>query len=273
MAENTIIAYCTAVRQFYGQSTGLSVEQFQAYKQFLIKTYRPNTVNTRIYGINQYILFLRKKSQAAKHSGENISPDITLLSNYQVSAVRRQQKPFLDNIISNEDYERLRDGLKADRNMFWYFAVHFLASTGARVSELIQIKAEHLKLGYMDLYSKGGKIRRIYFPDLLCQEALEWLSSQGIASGFIFTTKSGRQITPRGINSQLKHLARQYGIDPNTVYPHSFRHLYAKNFLAKFNDITLLADLLGHESIETTKIYLTQTSREQKELLDQMVDW
>ena len=280
VADNTIIAYCTAVRQFYQQASGISVGEFQAYKQYLIHHYRPSTVNTRIYGINQYILFLQRREEKIfgrkqtnqKDEQEGLKKLITL-DHYQVPAVRRQQKPFLDNIISNEDYMRLRDGLYQDENWFWYFIVRFLAATGARVSELVQIKAEHLRLGYMDLYSKGGKIRRIYFPDSLCTEGLEWLKSKGTASGFIFLNQQGKQITPRGINSQLKRLARRYHIDPDTVYPHSFRHLYAKNFLAKFNDITLLADLLGHESIETTKIYLTQTSREQKELLDRLVTW
>ena len=283
-AENTIIAYQTAVRQFYRQAAGFSAEDFQAYKQYLIRTYRPSTVNTRIYGINQYIHFLRRRSekkkqctqdaenQRDKHSDAN-RPQLITLEGYQVPAVRRQQKPFLDNIISNEDYLRLRDGLRRDEIWYWYFVVRFLASTGARVSELVQIKAEHLQLGYMDLYSKGGKIRRIYFPDSLCAEGLWWLEKKGVTSGFIFLNRQGGQITPRGINSQLKRLAKRYHIDPDTVYPHSFRHLYAKNFLARFNDISLLADLLGHESIETTKIYLTQTSREQKELLDQLVTW
>ncbi len=280
VADNTIIAYRTAVRQFYQQASGISVGEFQAYKQYLIHHYRPSTVNTRIYGINQYILFLQRREekifgrkQTNQKDEQEGQKKLITLDHYQVPAVRRQQKPFLDNIISNEDYMRLRDGLYQDENWFWYFIVRFLAATGARVSELVQIKAEHLRLGYMDLYSKGGKIRRIYFPDSLCTEGLEWLKSKGTASGFIFLNQQGKQITPRGINSQLKRLARRYHIDPDTVYPHSFRHLYAKNFLAKFNDITLLADLLGHESIETTKIYLTQTSREQKELLDRLVTW
>lgn len=280
VADNTIIAYRTAVRQFYQQASGISVGEFQAYKQYLIHHYRPSTVNTRIYGINQYILFLQRREekifgrkQTNQKDEQEGQKKLITLDHYQVPAVRRQQKPFLDNIISNEDYMRLRDGLYQDENWFWYFIVRFLAATGARVSELVQIKAEHLRLGYMDLYSKGGKIRRIYFPDSLCTEGLEWLKSKGTASGFIFLNQQGKQITPRGINSQLKRLARRYHIDPDTVYPHSFRHLYAKNFLAKFNDITLLADLLGHESIETTKIYLTQTSREQKELLDHLVTW
>ena len=280
VADNTIIAYRTAVRQFYQQASGISVGEFQAYKQYLIHHYRPSTVNTRIYGINQYILFLQRREekifgrkQTNQKDEQEGQKKLITLDHYQVPAVRRQQKPFLDNIISNEDYMRLRDGLYQDENWFWYFIVRFLAATGARVSELVQIKAEHLRPGYMDLYSKGGKIRRIYFPDSLCTEGLEWLKSKGTASGFIFLNQQGKQITPRGINSQLKRLARRYHIDPDTVYPHSFRHLYAKNFLAKFNDITLLADLLGHESIETTKIYLTQTSREQKELLDHLVTW
>ena len=100
-----------------------------------------------------------------------------------------------------------------------------------------------------------------------------WCEEKGQASGFLFLNRGGQKISTRGIHTQLKHYARKYGIDPDTVYPHSFRHLYAKNFLAKFNDISLLADLLGHESIETTKIYLTQTSTEQKTLIDRIIIW
>ena len=94
-----------------------------------------------------------------------------------------------------------------------------------------------------------------------------------MTSGFLFVGKNGRPVTTRGIHSQLKHYAVRYGIDPDTMYPHSFRHRFAKNFLARSSDISLLADLLGHESIETTRIYLTRSSKEQKLLLDKMVTW
>lgn len=157
--------------------------------------------------------------------------------------------------------------------MFWYFVVRFLGATGARVSELIQIKAEHIQMGCMDLYSKGGKIRRIYFPEKLCEEMLAWLNEREVKTGFIFVNRRGEQITTRGISSQLKVLAKQYHISPETVYPHSFRHRFAKNFLSKFNDISLLADLMGHESIETTRIYLTRSSDEQREMIDKIVTW
>ena len=157
--------------------------------------------------------------------------------------------------------------------MFWYFVIRFLAATGARVSELIQIKVEHIKVGYLDLYSKGGKLRRIYIPKLLQEEALSWLKEKRQESGFIFLNKYGDRITTRGISGQLKKLAVKYGIDPVVVYPHSFRHRFAKSFLERFNDISFLADLMGHESIETTRIYLRKTSTEQREIVDSVIDW
>ena len=157
--------------------------------------------------------------------------------------------------------------------MYWYFVVRFLAATGARIRELIQIKVEHIRIGCIDLYSKGGKLRRIYLPEHLCAEMLSWLEIQGKDSGFIFVNRHGKQITPRGISWQLKTLARRYKIPEETVYPHSFRHRFAKNFLGKFNDISLLADLMGHESIETTRIYLTLSSKEQSQLIDRIVTW
>ena len=83
----------------------------------------------------------------------------------------------------------------------------------------------------------------------------------------------GNPLTARGVNSQLKHYARLYKIDPNTVYPHSFRHRFAINFLQRFNDIALLADLLGHDNVETTRIYLTRSTSEQQKMIDKMVTW
>ena len=157
--------------------------------------------------------------------------------------------------------------------MFWYFVVRFLAATGARISELIQIKVEHIRIGCMDLYSKGGKLRKIYFPQKLCMEMLSWLELQGKDSGFIFVNRRGKQITPRGISWQLKVLAKRYRIPVETVYPHSFRHRFAKNFIEKSGDIALLSDLLGHDSIETTRIYLTKSCEEQRALIDRIVTW
>lgn len=216
-APNTISAYTASVRLYYSLYSDMNIPNLQSYKEYLLEHFKANTVNIRIFGINQYIETL----------GGN--PEMKLES-YRLPSVKRQQKPFLDNVISKRDYERLKRCLKRDGNMFWYFVVRFLAATGARISELVKIKVEHVRIGCMDLYSKGGKLRRIYFPEKLCLEMLSWLAREGRDSGFIFVNKKGDQITPRGISSQLKVLAVRYHIPPETVYPHSFRHRFAKNF-------------------------------------------
>lgn len=257
-SENTVRVYAASVREFYKTHSEITVDTLQAYRGELLGKYRPATVNTRIYGINQYIKTLKSGG---------------IPENFKLPSVRCQQKPFLNNVISKRDYEKLKRKLRRDQDLFWYFVVRFLGATGARVSELVQIKAEHIAVGCMDLYTKGGKMRRIYFPKQLCAEMTVWLEQRGLSSGYVFTGRSGKPITPRGISSQLKVLAKRYRIQPETVYPHSFRHRYAKNFLAKFNDISLLADLMGHDSIETTRIYLTRSSQEQQAVIDRVVTW
>ena len=161
--------------------------------------------------------------------------------------VKEQQKNFLENVISDADYKFLKAQLKADGYEEWYFIVWFMAATGARVSELLHIKAEHIQIGHLDLYSKGGNIRRLYIPKNLSTEAAKWLREIGLTSGYIF--RIGLDSVYYSWNSfSTKHFAEKYGMNKEVVYPHSFRHRFAKNFLDRFNDLALLADLMGHES-------------------------
>ncbi len=255
LSINTILSYRYAIKQF-NRIIGLkniTKQKLNKYKIYLIENYNPKTVNLRIRAINCYLEFIHKEK-------------------LKLSTVKVQSRNFLENVISEADYEYFKKRLKQN-NIFWYFVVRFLAATGARVSELIQIKAEHVQLGHLDLYSKGGKIRRLYIPIKLQKDTLQWLETRQIKSGFVFLNRFGTRITPRGISSQLKQLAVKYGINTKVVYPHSFRHRFAKNFLAKYNDIALLADLMGHESIETTRIYLRKTSMEQRQIIDSVIDW
>ena len=260
-SNETVISYCRSVTIYYSWYNQLSVELLQNFKADLMERYTINTVNARIHGMNRYLKYLEAVGESAKTGP------------YRLTSVRQQQKTYLDSVISKRDYEKLKRRLKKDGDMRWYFIVHFLGSTGVRVSELIEIKAEHVAQGYMDLYSKGNKLRRVFFPQMLCAEALAWLRGVGIESGYIFNNRRGERITVRGIRMQLKHYAEKYKIPEETVYPHSFRHRFAINFLNRFNDISLLADLLGHDSIETTKIYLTKSSSEQRALIDRVVTW
>ena len=254
MAKNTIAAYIYAVNDFTSKHKDLTKRNLLLYKTYLIETFKPKTVNLRIQALNKYLEFVRK-------------PRLRLKS------VKVQQRSYLENVISNADYIFLKNKLKHENNIEWYFVVRFLAATGARVSELVQLKVEHVNVGYYDIYTKGGKIRRLFIPKSLRNEAQNWLNDNHRETGYIFLNRFGERITTRGIAQQLKNFAMKYGLNPKVVYPHSFRHRYAKNFLEKFNDISLLADLMGHESIETTRIYLRRTANEQQAIVDKVITW
>lgn len=254
LSKNTIESYTTAVEIYLRDFEEITKQNLLAFKAVLVDKYKGKTVNLRIQGINKYLEFLGKDKLKLKY-------------------IKIQQKTYLENVISDADYEFFKTKLLKDENYEWYFVIRFLAATGARVSELIQFKYEHLSRGFIDLYTKSGKIRRIFIPKKLRTKALEYYSSINRNDGYLFLNKEGKQITTRGIAHQLKALAEKYKMNLNVVYPHSFRHRFAKNFLEKRKDIALLADLMGHESIETTRIYLRKTSEEQQEIVDRLVDW
>lgn len=254
LSNNTISAYLYTINLFNKIYKNINKNNVLAFKSFMMEKYKPKTVNLRIQAINKYLKFYGK-------------------TELQLTAIKIQQKPFLENVISDADYKFFKNSLKKENNIEWYFVVRFLCATGARISELIQIKVEHIYLGYLDLYSKGGKTRRIYIPKKLKNETLKWLESISRTSGYIFLNNKKKRISTRGISIQLKKLAVKYGINSEVVYPHSFRHRFAKNFIEKYNDISLLADLMGHDSIETTRIYLRKTSTEQRKIVDKIVTW
>ena len=145
MAKNTIAAYLYTVRDYYSRFPKLNKRGLLDYKAYLIDSFKPKTVNLRIQAVNKYLDFMR-------------------LSRLRLKSVKVQNRSFIENVISNADYTFFKNRLRNEDNKEWYFVVRFLAATGARVSELIQIKVEHVTVGYIDIYSKGGKIRRLSFP-------------------------------------------------------------------------------------------------------------
>ena len=254
LAKSTVTSYLWTLNYFLEHYKEVNKKNLLAYKGYLMENFKPQTVNLRLQAMNKFLEFSKQDKLKMKF-------------------VKAQQKNFLENVISDADYKFLKSKLKADGYDEWYFIVWFMAATGARVSELLQIKAEHVSVGYLDLYSKGGKMRRLYIPKKLCVEAEKWLKEQSITSGYLFTNRLGNRLSTRGIAIQLKHFAEKYGLNRDVVYPHSFRHRFAKNFLERFNDIALLADLMGHESIETTRIYLRRSASEQQKIVDKVVTW
>ena len=102
---------------------------------------------------------------------------------------------------------------------------------------------------------------------------MEWLKNEGRPTGDVFLNRFGNRLSTTGIRDQLKTFAHRYNLDPSVVYPHSFRHLFAKNFIERCSDIAMLSDILGHDSIETTRIYLHRSSTEQRQMFNTIVDW
>ena len=151
LAKNTITSYVWTVQYFNAHYGEVNKKNLLAYKGYLVENFKPQTVNLRLQGINKYLEFTKQEK-------------------LKVKFVKVQQKNFLENVISDADYKFLKTLLRADGYDEWYFVVWYLAATGARVSELIQIKIEHIELGYFDLYTKGGKLRRLYIPKKLKNE-------------------------------------------------------------------------------------------------------
>lgn len=254
-SPNTIQSYEYAIHQMDERiSLRPTNEDLLAHKDWLTSSFAAKTANLRITAINSYLDFIEYKG-------------------IRLKGIRIQQKPFLDNVISQSEYELLRDSLFADGESYWYFIVRFLTCTGSRISELRMFTVQSIEEGHLDLISKGQKLRRIYITSVLQCDALDWLHSLNKVDGYVFSYDGKRPMSARGISMGLKRMAARYGINQDVVYPHSFRHRFAKNFIERNPDISLLADLMGHESIETTRVYLRRTALEQRAAVDAVIDW
>ncbi len=255
MSHNTVLSYLCGVKIFFSHHSELTPDNLMLYKAELMEHYQPQTVNSRIRSLNAFLRF--------QHTDDTM----------HLRCLRLQQKTYLDYVISQGDYEYLIRRLWEDENYTFYFIVRFITTTGVRVSELVSLETEDVFNGHRDICSKGNKVRRIFFPSALRQKTLGWLNKEGRHRGPLFLSHLGTRMTISGVRSQLKVFASRYQLDPHVVYPHSFRHRFAKNFIENGGDIAFLSNLLGHDSIETTRIYLRRSSTEQARILDRVVDW
>lgn len=254
LSENTIRAYCYAINDYFSRFQIVSQDNLLNYKHYLIDNYSPSTVNQRIRAMNRYLKFIGRD-------------DLPL------QGVRIQQNSFLGDTLDYETYNYFKKCLSRESDLQWYFIVSVLSTTGIRVGELVEIEAREVYLGYIDIFGKGGKCRRVFLRESLRDELLRWMRRENREEGPLFRNRFSGQITTRGVSLQIGRLARKYGIDPSKVHPHAFRHLFAKKFLEKTGDVALLADLLGHSSIETTRIYLRKTVEEQRRIVEKVITW
>lgn len=252
-SENTIDVYTRTVNMFFKRYREVNRENMLDFKKQQLEKWKPATAFNRVVAMNQYCLFIGH-------------------SEYCVKGIKIHKKYSVENVITIGEYNMLLDGLRADNNERGYWMVKYLAKTGARVSEFIRLTKEALDMGYCEMWTKG-KMRRIYIPQVLIEESRDYFSQ--VDGEFLFPKKSGGQITARGVSQDLQNWGKKYGIRKEVMHPHSFRHLFAIEFLKhdKHKDITLLADLMGHSSVETTAVYLKLSRDEQIVRFNEASNW
>ena len=192
-------------------------------------------------------------------------------SDWRLKYVRVQRRAFLpaDRELSRQEYERLVSAALNRGDKRLALIVQTLCALGLRISELKAVTVESLAAGEASIQNKG-KLRTILIPDALCKKLRAWCGERGISEGCVFVTRSGRALDRSNVWKMLKRLANAARVLKKKVFPHNLRHLFARTHYAKFKDIVRLADILGHSSIDTTRIYTARSGKEERWQLGQL---
>ena len=216
-----------------------------AYKKEVLGNLAISTQNRKIISCNKFL----------RYAG---------LDDATVQNIRLQKNTTLDNVMSRSDYERcLRYAIKLDRPIAWHI-MKTLAGTGIRIGELKHITIEAVKEGKAVIHHKG-KVRVIPINKELAKLLKAYAKERGITKGIVFRTANDTPIDRNVIHKELKRIAGQARVNKSKVHAHAFRHLFAIAFLEAGNNITELADILGHSSLETTRIYTRTTTKDKAE--------
>ncbi len=189
----------------------------------------------------------------------------------RVKYLKRQQRLFRDasRELTVQEYKRLVEAAERSGNRRLALIFETICATGIRVSELKYITLEAVQRGQSEISMKG-KVRTILLPNKLTRKLLKYAKKQKITSGELFRTKSGKSISRRQIWGEMKEICEMADVCASKVFPHNLRHLFARSFYKICRDIVKLANVLGHSSIETTRIYLVTTSQEHTRVLDRL---
>ncbi len=251
----TVEKYLCEVTQFAAYLNGDKVTKaaVAAWKEHLLsEDYEPSTVNGKLTALDCFFDFVGW-------------PDC------KVKPLKLQRRLFRDDSreLTKAEYERLietAEGLGKERLAL---LMESICGTGIRVSEVQYLTVEAVENGKAEIYLKG-KIRTILIPQKLCRKLLKYAKKQKIASGEIFLTRGGKSLSRKQIWAEMKALCKKAGVAPSKVFPHNLRHLFARTFYRACRDVAKLADVLGHSSIETTRIYLISTGAEHAKTLDML---
>jgi site-specific recombinase XerD len=249
-ASATIEKYLRDVTAFslYIGDSAITKESLIDYKQHLQDSYAPASVNSMLSALNHFFTWCGWE--------------------LHVRALKIQHKLFRDEEkeLSKEEYLRLLDAAWNKSERLWLL-IQTIGSTGIRVSELQYITVEAAKKGRTDIQCKG-KTRTILLPLDLRKELIRYAKLHGIKNGPIFLTKTGRVMNRSNIWRALKSLCEAAGVLASKVFPHNLRHLFATTFYEAAKDIARLADVLGHSSINTTRIYIATSGQFHSQIIE-----
>lgn len=222
------------------------------YKKELCGRYALKSVNSMLSSLNAFFVFMG-------------------WYDLKVRTLKIQRRIFADQAkeLSKSEYERLLLAAKNKQKIRLYYLIQTIASTGLRVSEIKYVTCEAVRQGQAVINCKG-KIRQIFLPKKLCQMLKKYIKSRNIKNGPVFITRSGRPLDRCAIWKMLKDLCESADVSKDKVFPHNFRHLFARTFYSLQKDIVRLADLLGHSSIETTRIYTLESGTEHRKQLQKL---
>ena len=240
---NTIEKYMRDVRFFREWLQGRNVDKSVVieYKKELCQRYEMKSVNSMLSSVNAFFVFMGWYDLKIK----------TLKIQKQIFAKDEKE-------LTKDEYKRLLNAAKSKGNQKLFLLMQTICATGIRVSELKYITLEVLKDGRADVNMKG-KLRVIIIPQELCKMLKRYAAEQKITSGSIFVTKTGRPLDRTNIWKMMKALCESAGVARAKVFPHNLRHLFARTFYSIQKDIVRLADILGHSSVNTTRIYTMET--------------
>ena len=212
----------------------------------------PETVNSKLSALHKFLKFCRREDCCVKY-------------------LRIQRRLFrrTEQELNRAEYARLLEAARAQGKERLALLMETICATGIRVSEVRYITAEAVEQGRAEISLKG-KIRTILIPGKLCRKLQKYARKQKIVSGEIFLTRNGKGLSRRQIWAEMKSICDRAGVAATKVFPHNLRHLFARAFYQAYRDVVKLADVLGHSSIETTRIYLISTGAEHARQMDRL---
>lgn len=254
-AKATIGKYMTDMHTFFRYLRNrrqIDKSCLREYKEWLLERYAVNSVNSMLAALNQFLDFLGEGSM-------------------KVRRVKTQRPLFLreEKELTRKEYIRLIDAARRSGKIQLALCMETIASTGVRISELPYFTVENIKKGKIEIINKG-KYRRIFLGADIRKMLLKYCKKNGIKQGPVFITRNGKPKNRSNLWREMKALKKMAGVSGEKIFPHNFRHLFARVYYQATKDIAGLADLLGHSSLNVTRIYTSGTGQIYQKQLDKL---